>query len=180
MKKILMGLMALILLFVLMVVVASFVIFFFFNGEEEMLADDEEAAITNKELRLIIQERDSLTVERDSLLQVLAMRAASLDSVGRLLSLKDADINVLGETLQQKDAEILALRKVEVNAQEMARTFATMSLDELAPIVDRLSDQVVLDIYQHTSNKRRKFLLSALGDERAANLTNRLVKKRGS
>ncbi|MCH7497771.1 MAG: hypothetical protein IH971_07970 [Candidatus Marinimicrobia bacterium] len=178
MKKILMGLMAAILLFVLMVVV--FFVIFFLTGEEEMLADDEEAVITNKELRLIIQERDSLTVERDSLLQVLAMRDASLDSVGRLLTLKDADINVLGETLQQKDAEIQALLQVEVNAQEMARTFATMSLDELSPIVDRLSDQVVLDIYQHTSNKRRKFLLSALGDERAANLTNRLVKKRGS
>ena len=38
----------------------------------------------------------------------------------------------------------------------------------------------VLDIYQQTANKRRKYLLTALGDERAAAMTNRLVKEKGS
>ena len=55
-----------------------------------------------------------------------------------------------------------------------------MTVDELSPIVARLSDQVVLDIYQQTANKRRKYLLTALGDERAAAMTNRLVKEKGS
>ena len=44
----------------------------------------------------------------------------------------------------------------------------------------RLSDQVVQDIYKQTTNKKRKFLLTALGDERAAAMTNRLVKEKGS
>ncbi|MFC1482082.1 hypothetical protein ACFL6E_07560, partial [Candidatus Neomarinimicrobiota bacterium] len=62
----------------------------------------------------------------------------------------------------------------------MAKTFSTMTVAELTPIISRLSDDVVLDIYKNTTSKRRKFLLSALGNERAAAMTNRLVSKEGS
>ena len=178
MMKILIGLAAALLFFVLMV--GIFIAVFFFLGEEEMMAEADLPTITNAELQTIIQTRDSLLAERDSLQLVVGARDASVDSLGRLLALRDADVKVLDETVQQKDAEIEALRQVDVNAQEMARTFATMTLDELTPIVDKLNDQVVLDIYKHTTNKRRKFLLSALGDDRAARMTNRLVKKEGS
>ena len=56
---------------------------------------------------------------------------------------------------------------------------STMTVAELTPIISRLSDDVVLDIYKNTSSKKRKFLLSALGDERAAAITNRLISKEG-
>ncbi len=131
-------------------------------------------------LQMMTQTRDSLKAEIEYLQALAASRAARIDSLGEQIGLKEATISAFEDRVQSKDAEIADLRDVGMNAQQMARTFATMSVDELSPIVARLSDQVVQDIYRQTANKRRKFLLTALGDERAAAMTNRLVKEKGS
>ena len=177
MKKILMGLAISLMFFVLMIIV--FFLIFFFISDEEMLADEAEM-VSSKTMRAIVQERDSLLVDVDSLLAVLAEKKTVLDSLEQESIFRSATVKTLESSLQEKDAEIKSLRQVEVSAQEMARTFATMTVAELTPIVARLSDDVVMDIYEHTTNKRRKFLLTALGNDRAAELTNRLVKRKGS
>lgn len=178
MKKILMGLAMALIFFVLIIVLFVIVFVIFFPGDEEMLANGE--TISSKEMQAIIQERDSLSVDVDSLLAVLAQNNVAIDSLERELTFGDATVKGLEGRLQVKDAELESLRQVEVNAQDMAKTFATMTVTELTPIVAKLSDEVVMDIYKHTTNKRRKFLLAALGDDRAAALTNRLVKQKGS
>lgn len=179
MKKVLMGLAMALLFFVLVVVLFILVFIFFFPGEEEMLANGDEI-VSSKEMRAIIQEREALLVDVDSLQAVLAQKNVALDSLGQELAFRSATLKGLEGRLQERDAELESLRRVEVNAQDMARTFATMSVAELTPIVAKLSDEVVMDIYKHTTTKRRKFLLAALGDDRAAALTNRLVKQKGS
>lgn len=178
MKKILMGLAMALIFFVLMIVLFVIIFVIFFPGGEEMLANGE--IVSSKEMQAIVQERDSLLVDLDSLQSVLVQGNTALDSLERELAFGDATVKGLEGRLQVKDAELESLRQVEVNAQDMARTFATMTVTELTPIVAKLSDEVVMDIYKHTTNKRRKFLLAALGDDRAAALTNRLVKQKGS
>jgi len=177
MKKLFMGLAIALMFFVLMIVL--FFVIFLLTGGEEMLVNGDET-VSNKEMQAIVQERDSLFVDIDSLLSVMARNNASLDSLERELTFVGATAKTLGGRLQEKDAQIESLRRVEVNAQDMARTFATMTVAELTPIVARLGDDVVMDIYEHTTSKRRKFLLAALGDDRAATLTSRLVKRKGS
>ena len=166
-------------LFTLLVV--AFVVLFLFQAEEELpeLAEEEqpETLVSSTELELMTAMRDSLQAELDSLGIVLVRRQAEQDSLEDILVFRDAAVNTLESRLQDRDAEIASLRELEINAQEMARTFATMDVEALSPIVSRLTDGVVLDIYKHTSNKRRRFLLTAMGDNRAAKLTNELVKK---
>jgi|GEM_PF-5038807 len=178
MKKILMGLAIALIFFVLMIVL--FFVIFLLTSNGEMLAEGEDATLSSKEMQAIVQERDSLMVDLDSLQSVLARSNTALDSLERELTFKGATAKTLERRLQEKDAEIESLRQVEVNAQDMARTFATMTVAELTPIVAKLSDDVVMDIYKHTTSKRKKFLLAALGDDRAATLTSRLVKRKGS
>lgn len=177
MKKLLMGLAIALMFFVLMIVL--FFVIFLLTGGEEMLVNGDET-VSNKEMQAIVQERDSLLVDVDSLQSVLARSNTALDSLERELTFTGATAKTLERRLQEKDAEIESLRQVEVNAQDMARTFATMTVAELTPIVAKLSDDVVMDIYKHTTSKRKKFLLAALGDDRAATLTSRLVKRKGS
>ncbi len=178
MKKLLMGLAIALIFFVLMIVV--FFLIFFFTGNEGMLADEEDATLSSKEMQVVVQERDSLLVDVDSILAVLGQNKAALDSLERELTFKDATAKTLEGRLQEKDVELVSLRQVGMNAQDMARTFATMTVAELTPIVAKLSDDVVMDIYKQTTNKRRKYLLTALGDDRAATLTSRMVKRKGS
>lgn len=189
MKKILLGIFGALIGFVLLVV--AFSVVFLLTAEEDQLVEEEagpgaveeidmERRIPYKELYVIIQERDSLQVDADSLQALLAQSAAKVDSLQRLMRLNNATVSTLEQRMQEKDAEIKTLRTVEVNAREMARTFATMSVGELTPIVAMLVEDVVLDIYKHTATKKRKNLLAALGDERAAALTTRLVKQEGS
>ena len=177
MKKLFMGLGIALMFFVLMIVV--FFAIFYFTSDEEMLAEGD-GIISSKEMQAVVQERDSLLVDIDSLLSVMARNNTALDSLERELTFVGATAKTLGGRLQEKDAQIESLRRVEVNAQDMARTFATMTVAELTPIVAKLSDDVVMDIYKHTTSKRKKFLLAALGDDRAATLTSRLVKRKGS
>ncbi|UCH09902.1 MAG: hypothetical protein JSU61_11915 [Fidelibacterota bacterium] len=179
MKKILLILGGALVFFLLLVGVFFIIFFFLPPGDEDMQAEGE-GFISNEELRALVQKRDSLLADVDSLQVLLSHNTVVIDSLEQELVYKDANLTALENRLQTKDAEIMTLRQVEVNAQDMARTFATMTVAELTPIVEKLSDQVVLDIYKHTANKRRKFLLSALGDDRAAALTSRLVKKEGS
>ncbi len=182
MKNIVIGVIGAAMLFFILVVVFSVAIIFY-GGEEELAGLKEAEAIPmvpEIELQMITQARDSLKAEIEYLQALAASRAAKIDSLGEQVGLKDATINAFEDRVQSKDAEIADLRDVGMNAKQMARTFATMSVDELTPIVARLSDQVVLDIYRQTANKRRKYLLTALGDDRAAAMTNRLVTEKGS
>ena len=183
-----MGLAAALLFFVLLIVVFS--VIFFFSESDELAEEDETIEVVSEdgtvrmvprtELQGDVQEQEPVISELDSLRALLAASRAGFDSLEQLLTIKDATVRAQEGRLQVQDAEIVSLREVDVNAQQMARTFATMTVGELSPIVSQLGDKVVLDIYKHTTNKRRTFLLSALGVQRAAELTNRLVKQEGS
>lgn len=176
MKKIL-ARVGLALMFFILMIVLFFVVLMFLPVDEG-ITDGE--IVSSEEMQVITQERDSLLVSLDSLQAVMARSMTIIDSLEQELTYKDANLQVLEANLQERDAEIESLRLVEANAQDMARTFATMTVAELTPIIARLSNDVVLDIFEYTATKRRKFLLTALGDERAAELTNRLVQKEGS
>lgn len=139
-----------------------------------------ESTVTLAELSEMVQARDSLRVELDSIRALWVQKTTEADSLTDLLAFRDATVISLETQVEQKSVEITNLREVDVNAKEMARTFGTMTVAELAPIVAGLSDKVVLDIYKNTSSKKRKNLLAAMGTERAAALTNRLVKQKGS
>ena len=160
--------------------VVAFVVLFLFQAEEappELAEEAPETLISSTELDLMTVLRDSLQINLDSLMVILAQQQAELDSLQDILVFRDAAVNTLESRLQDRDVEINTLRELDLNAKEMARTFATMDVDALTPIVSKLTDGVMLDIYKHTSNKRRRFLLTAMGDSRAAKLTNGLVKK---
>ena len=182
MKNIVIGVIGAAMLFFILVVVFSGAIIFY-GGEEELGGLREEEVITmvpEINLQMMTQARDSLSAEIEYLQALAAGRAAKIDSLGEQIGIRDATIGAFEDRVQSKDVDIANLRDVGMNAQEMARTFGTMTVNELSPIVARLSDQVVQDIYKQTANKKRKFLLTALGDERAAAMTNRLVKEKGS
>lgn len=167
-------------LFTMFVIVI--VTWFIFQAEEVALSEDEtegveETLVSSTELESMTAMRDSLLMVMDSLRAELDQRNVDLDSLAGIMAFRDAAIDALEGRLQDKDVAIEQLREVDVNAQEMARTFATMNVEQLSPIMAELTDGVVLDIYKHTSNKRRRFLLQAMGDNRAAKLTNNLVRK---
>ena len=164
--------------FFVLMVIGTFILFLFQADEEGLPeAAAEETLVSSIELEMATMARDSLQSDLDSLMAVLAQAQAELDSIAAVLTFRDASILALESRLTDKDAAIEELRVVDVNAQEMARTFSTMNVEQLSPIVGQLTDGVVLDIYKHTSNKRRRFLLEAMGDDRAAKLTNELVTK---
>ena len=179
-QKILLAVAGSIALFFFLVVLFS--VAFIFGGEDDLTERAEEGVPTVPEIELlrVAQERDSLLTEMQGLMDQLVNRENAIDSINRVAQISDARVDVLEDNLEQRDADIINLREVEVNAVDMAKTFQTMTIEELTPIIVRLSDDVVLDIYKNTSSKRRKYLLAALGTARAAAMTNRLISKEGS
>lgn len=194
MKKIILSILGILTFFI--VAIVAFVVYFIYSVDEdisvaviepvvEIVDGDEVRTITSSTVTLtdlseMVQARDSLRVELDSIYALLVQRTTEADSLNDLLAFRDETVIGLESQVQQRDVEITNLREVDVNAKEMARTFGTMTVVELAPIVAGLSDKVVLDIYKNTSSKKRKNLLAAMGTDRAAQLTNRLVTQKGS
>ena len=148
-------------------------------AEELPLVEPPTIKELQAELQALMQERDSLLTEVTTLQPSLARSTHEVDSLSRMLANVSANSRDLESRLQAREKELQILRTADINAEEMAKTFATMSEDQLGPIVTRLSDDVVLSIYKHTANKRRKNLLAALGDNRAAALTNKLIRTKG-
>ena len=132
-----------------------------------------------RNLKTRLRTRDSLTSELESLKAAQEESRAKVDGLTLELNDRDATIRSLREKLQTQGIELEAIRKTDLNSRAMARTFGTMSMEELAPIMARLDDNIVVSIYRQTPNKRRKNLLAALGEKRAAALTNELLTPTG-
>ena len=107
--------------------------------------------------------------------QELKAQKHQLDSLTAL-------VQTLRQDTQAKSAEIeklnIALQgKTERNkkAKEMAKTFASMKVKQISPILNKLDDETIISIYLQTSKPARKNIIAALTDDRAARITKKLI-----
>lgn len=119
--------------------------------------------------------KDSLLMVIDDYEQELKAQKHQLDSLTAL-------VQTLRQDTQAKSAEIeklnIALQgKTERNkkAKEMAKTFASMKVKQISPILNKLDDETIISIYLQTSKPARKNIIAALTDDRAARITKKLI-----
>ncbi len=64
-------------------------------------------------------------------------------------------------------------QQLDAQLEEVASNLLVLNEEELAPIVNRLSDNMLLELYENSSGMQRQQLLRALEPAKAATLINR-------
>lgn len=123
----------------------------------ELLSEINELEEELEELREK-EEQDVATID-----SLYAVNRELEDELRRSEAIAAANGDDVGNGPQQLDAQL----------EEVASNLLVLNEEELAPIVNRLSDNRLLDLYENSSNMQRQQLLRALEPAKAATLVNR-------
>jgi flagellar motility protein MotE (MotC chaperone) len=121
------------------------------------------------------QEIDQLHAELDSLLIDLEKNNLARDSLAEENDFNAGLIREYRKTIEMLNAELSVETKKNLSVKELAKTYESMKINEMQPIVEKLDDHTIMDIYTNISSRNRKNLLMALSAKRAAIITQRIA-----
>ncbi|MEA3285998.1 MAG: hypothetical protein U9Q77_01295 [Candidatus Marinimicrobia bacterium] len=181
MKQIIMWSLMIVALFVVLIAVAFFALGFMTpdpneTGQTLAVSENELASTdTTQGVQPKISKADSLQIIINDLTNTLFFARVTLDSLNDELSIKEGIIQ--GHVLQVESlkSNLQTLQDKHVSIKELAKTYETMKVAEIKPILERVDDKTIIAIYQNMSGRSRKNLMKALNSERAAHLTIKLA-----
>ncbi|NGP87399.1 hypothetical protein [Fodinibius halophilus] len=136
-------------------------------GKDSQMLNERSKADTTT-IALLKGKIDSLTIENDSLKTLLTTKDDSLQLLRQELALQDS----IAEAQSEKSEEDA------ISGKEFAENVKSLlSLDDenLAPIINELSDNELVRLYQGGSSRQRKKLLRTLQSKRAAKLMTEVM-----
>jgi flagellar motility protein MotE (MotC chaperone) len=177
MKKILLWTGLGITLFILLVVVTFVVLSFLHPLDKdvklETISGDQKLAkemLTQKQ-----KEIELLKSELDSLRQDLVKTSVVRDSLMEASDFNEGLVREYRKTVELLKAELTNYTQKTLSAKEMAKTYESMKITEMQPILEKLEDHTILELYSNISSRNRKNILMALSAQRAARITQKLV-----
>jgi len=118
---------------------------------------------------------DSLANLVQELKNDLFERSLEIDSLKEQITFQNGLINGYKKTIDGLNSQILALNKKEVSLKELAKTYESMKVSDIKPILDKVDDETVIAIYRAMGTRTRKSIMMALSAERAATITEKLA-----
>lgn len=120
--------------------------------------------------------------QKDSLINLINMKDSIIavsdnkrDSLSSLIQTKNSTIDNYKETIANLRNKIEDKKNREENIKNLAKTYESLRVSEMTPILEDISDRTLIDIYNKMSSRKRMKLLQALPPNRAARLTNKLA-----
>ncbi len=78
-------------------------------------------------------------------------------------------------TVDDLNDKLLKKQKQAQKIKELAKTYESMKVDEIRPILKNVDDVTVIALYENMSSRSRKIILNSLSSERAALITQQLA-----
>lgn len=120
-------------------------------------------------------EIDSLVNSVNDLKSQLFFADIQKDSLIDQLDFKEKIISGYELQIADLNDDLLIVNKKKTNIKELAKTYESMKLKEMQPILSKIDDNTLIAIYQKMSSRNRKNLILALKSERAALITQQLA-----
>jgi len=140
-----------------------------------LAAIKKDTTFTARVIRDLQADIDSLQNAVNLYRQKLRQKDTERDSLIKVLAQKETIIESKDEKIEQIMAQLDRFVNSEANAKSLAKTFSSMKPSQIAPILKKLDDDIILSIYQNTNSRYRKNIILALSDTRAAGLSKRLL-----
>lgn len=163
----------------LLLVVIIFMILTYLNPVDEELAvtiSNGDTVLAKELINQKQKEIDQLYGEIDSLKTVIFSLTSVRDSLIEQTDFKDGVIREYQKTVETINGELANLNHSSMNVKDLAKTYESMKVDEMRPILSNLDDQTVIQLYRNISSRNRKNLLMALSSQRAALITEQIAK----
>jgi len=144
------------------------------NKAKEQLAAEGKGPDTLPEY-IDQEQKDSLVNLINMKDSILAVSGDKRDSLSRIIQTKISTINDYEKTVKNLKNKIKDKKNREENIKNLAKTYESLRVSEMTPILEDISDRTLIDIYNKMSSRKRMKLLQALPPNRAARLTNKLA-----
>jgi len=136
------------------------------HAQSAALKKEKGKNLTAKE-RLLI-ELEQYKVKTDSMKN-------RLDSLSTLSRKQQNKLQAQADEIQKLTIRLKGKASKAARAKDLAKTLASMKLKSLAPILNKLDDQTVIELYRQMNRAARKNILLGLSDKRAAKITQKLI-----
>jgi len=178
MKKIIIWTLAAILSFALLVVVIFLVLY---NSQPSDPELETQAILDNEFMSSNVLEKKDLTIDSlqaviDELNSEIFFKNLNIDSLKQITGFQEGLISEYKSSLERSTKQLTAKADDRLKMEELARTYGSMKIKEMEPILAELNDDMVLELYKYTATRNRKNILQALSFKRAAAITERMAR----
>ncbi|RMF06365.1 MAG: hypothetical protein D6762_09640 [Candidatus Neomarinimicrobiota bacterium] len=118
---------------------------------------------------------DSLAALVRELRNDLFERSVVIDSLNERITFQQNVIAGYQKKIDELNDQILTLNRHEVSLKELAKTYESMKVSDIKPILNKVDDETVIAIYRAMGTRTRKTIMMALSAERAAQITEKLA-----
>ena len=124
---------------------------------------------------MVITVSDSLQTLVDSLSSEIFFLQLRSDSMSRELDLKAVEVETYASQYDALNDKITELRTYNVSVKDLAKTYETMKIKDIKPIIEKVDDETVIALYKNMGSRTRKNLMQSLSSVRAAQLTKKIA-----
>ena len=119
---------------------------------------------------------DSMQILIDSLNSELFFYKIRFDSLSDESTQQLADIEGLNKSISDYETQIQDLQNHAIEVKELAKTYETMKVNDIRPIIEKVDDETVIALYRNMSGRTRKNIIQALSSVRAAQITKKIAR----
>ena len=99
----------------------------------------------------------------------------TIDSLNEQLGLKEDQIGRYLAEIESLESNINTLQESRTSIKDLAKTYDTMKVTDMSPILAKLDDETIIALYKNMGSRTRKNLIQALTGARAAQITKKLA-----
>ena len=99
----------------------------------------------------------------------------TIDSLNEQLGLKEDQIGRYLAEIESLESNINTLQESRTSIKDLAKTYDTMKVTDMSPILAKLDDETIIALYRNMGSRTRKNLIQALTGARAAQITKKLA-----
>jgi flagellar motility protein MotE (MotC chaperone) len=179
MKQVITWSLILVVVFVLLIGIAFGVLSYLAPAPEELAAIQEETLAAPSDTTAASEpetsESDSLRQVIDELTSDLFFSRITIDSLTEVVAQKQKELQGYIDQTSLLEGKLESLKDKKISIRELAKTYESMKVSEIKPIVEKLDDKTVIALYNNMGSRTKKNLLRALSDVRAAQITKKLA-----
>jgi len=185
MKQVITWSLILIVLFVVFIGLAFVALNYMTPTAEDIEKIKKQAPVINKQVEVsdstaVVEPKitvaDSLQQIIENLTSDLFFVRVTTDSLNEVLGKQELIIAGYTSQIESLEERNQALQSKSVSIKELAKTYETMKVSDIRPILEKVDDATIVALYKNMGSRTRKNIIQALSSVRAAQLTNKLVR----